>query len=239
MQAGFFVCILILCPLTLYLKVLLTKIQEMNSREEHLDNLTEIRSLMERSSRFISLSGASGISAGIVAIIGAAAVSIYHGTSIISTAWERNYESGARVNTDTLTFYIIVALLVLGIAIALSVFFTMRKAKKNNLPVWDSVAKRLVTSLLVPLSTGGIFCIILLFNGITSLVAPSMLIFYGLALINASKFAIGDAEILGSAEIILGLTAMFFDGYGMLFWTLGFGVFHIVYGIYMYLKYER
>ena len=211
----------------------------MNNREEHLDALTEIRSLMERSSRCLSLSGISGISAGIIAILGAVAVSLFHGTSIVSTAWERSYESGATVNSDTMLFYICTAIAVLILAITFAVFFTVRKARKNNLPVWDGVTKRVLVSLLIPLVTGGIFCIILLLQMYTSLIAPAMLIFYGLALVNASKYAIGDVEYLGGAEIVLGLVAMFFAGYGLLFWVIGFGVLHILYGTYMYLKFER
>ncbi len=211
----------------------------MNNREEHLDTLTEIRSLMERSSRCLSLSGISGISAGIIAILGAVAVSFFHGTSIVTTAWERSYESGATVNADTMLFYLCTAIAVLILAITFAVFFTVRKARKNNLPVWDGVTKRVLVSLLIPLVTGGIFCIILLLQMYTSLIAPAMLIFYGLALVNASKYAIGDVEYLGGAEIVLGLVAMFFAGHGLLFWVIGFGVLHILYGTYMYLKFER
>ena len=211
----------------------------MNNKEEHLDTLTEIRSLMERSSRCLSLSGMSGISAGIIAILGAVAVSLYHGISIFSSAWERTYSDGAIVNRDTMFFYIAVAAIVLVLAVSFSVFFTVRKAKKNNLNVWDNTTKRLLTSLLIPLGTGGFFCLILLFDWYTALIAPSMLIFYGLALINASKYAIGNAEYLGGAEIILGLIALLLPGYGLLFWVIGFGLFHIIYGVYMYLKFEK
>jgi hypothetical protein len=211
----------------------------MNNKEEHLDTLTEIRSLMERSSRCLSLSGMSGISAGIIAIMGAVAVSLYHGTSIFSSAWERTYSGETLVNRDTTFFYIAVAAIVLVLAVSFSVFFTVRKAKKNNLNVWDNTTKRLLTSLLIPLGTGGVFCLILLFDWYTALIAPSMLIFYGLALINASKYAIGNAEYLGGVEIILGLTALLLPGYGLLFWVIGFGLFHIIYGVYMYLKFEK
>lgn len=211
----------------------------MNNREEHLDTLSEIRSLMERSSRCLSLSGISGISAGLIAILGAVAVSVYHGSSIFSSAWERVYENGAMVNQSTMIFYLVVAAAVLILAISFSVFFTVRKAKKNNLRAWDNTTKRMLINLLIPLGTGGIFCLILLIDWYTALIAPSMLIFYGLALINASKYAIGNAEYLGGAEIILGLIALLFPGYGLLFWTIGFGIFHIIYGVYMYIKFER
>jgi hypothetical protein len=211
----------------------------MNNREEHLDTLTEIRSLMERSSRCLSLSGISGISAGIIAILGAISVSVYHGTSIFSSAWERTYTDGGMLNENTMLFYIAVAAAVLILAVSFSVFFTIRKAKKNNLNVWDSTTKRMLVSLLIPLGTGGIFCMILLSDWYTALIAPSMLIFYGLALNNASKYAIGNAEYLGGAEIILGLIALLLPGYGLLVWVIGFGVLHIIYGVYMYIKYEK
>lgn len=211
----------------------------MNNREEHLDTLTEIRSMMEKSSRVLSLSGMSGISAGIIAILGAVAVSVYHGTSIFSSAWERAYESGAMLNEKTVFFYIGDVAVVLILAVSLSIFFTVRRAKKNNLKAWDNITKRMLMSLLIPLVTGGIFCLILLIDWNTALIAPSMLIFYGLALINASKYAIGNAEYLGGAEIILGLISMLLPGYGLAFWMIGFGVFHIIYGIYMYLKFEK
>lgn len=215
----------------------------MNTEKEHLDTLTEIRSLMEKSSRFISLSGASGISAGVIAILGALVASLFQGYGF----WEKAQVSriytmdGEELLSGGLpfTFYLIEAIIVLVFAIGASVFFTARKARKNNLPVWDNTAKRLIISLAIPLLAGGLFCVILFSKGINSVIAPSMLIFYGLALINASKYAIGDIQLLGIAEIILGLIAMFFVGYGMLFWTIGFGVFHILYGSYMHMKYER
>jgi hypothetical protein len=138
-----------------------------------------------------------------------------------------------------MTVYLGTALIVLILAISLSVLFTVRKAKRNNLPIWDGTTKRMLGSLLVPLVTGGIFCLILLLDWYTALIAPSMLIFYGLALVNASKYAIGNAEYLGGAEIILGLIALLLPGYGLLFWVIGFGVFHIIYGVYMYVKFER
>jgi hypothetical protein len=44
---------------------------------------------------------------------------------------------------------------------------------------------------------------------------------------------------LGICEIGLGLIASIYMGYGLLFWAVGFGVLHIIYGIVMYMKYER
>ena len=104
--------------------------------------------------------------------------------------------------------------------------------------VWDSTARRMVISLFVPLATGGIFCLILLYHHLVFLMAPSTLLFYGLALINASKYTLHEARVLGISEVILGLMAAWLVGYGLLFWAIGFGVLHIFYGLMMYFRYE-
>ena len=212
----------------------------MNNQKEHLETLTEIRTMMEKSSKFLSLSGISGISAGIIAIIGVVAASIYQGYSFFEKARvSKLLDPAGGLNTDFVIFFLIDAIAVIILVLSASVFFTIRKAKKRKLPIWDSSAKRLVWNLMIPLVAGGAFCLILLYYGAVFLIAPSMLIFYGLSLINASKFTHNEIGVLGSSEILLGIVAAFFIGYGLLFWAIGFGLFHIVYGTYMYYKYER
>jgi hypothetical protein len=207
----------------------------MNQQQDQLATLHEIRSIMDRSSRFISLSGLSGVFAGVFALAGAAAVKwhlsqhniLYRDTYTISLNW------------NTIAFLLTVAGLVLVLAIGSAVYFTYRNARKSNQRVWDSKSKRLLINLAIPLATGGIFCAIMLYHGIVYLVAPAMLIFYGLALVNGSKYTLRDIHYLGLSEIVLGLFAAFYIGYGLLAWTVGFGVLHILYGTLMYYKYER
>lgn len=211
----------------------------MNNQKEHLDNLSEIRTLMERSSRFLSLSGISGISAGLIALIGVIAASIYQGYSIFEKARvSKLLEPSGGINMESLIFFFVDAVIVIVLALSISIFFTIRKAKKRELPVWDSSAKRLVWNLMIPLTTGGIFCLVLVYYGIVFLIAPAMLIFYGLSLVNAGKYTHREISLLGILEILLGLVALLFIGYGLLFWAIGFGLFHIIYGTYMYFKYE-
>ena len=212
----------------------------MNNQKEHLDNLSEIRTLMERSSRFLSLSGISGISAGLIAILGITVASIFQGYSFFERTKVVNIlDPSGGINREFMLFFTIDAIIIIILAIGASVFFTMRKAKKRKLPVWDSSAKRLIWSLFVPLATGGFFCLVMLRYSLVFLIAPSMLIFYGLALINAGKYTHNEVSVLGLFEILLGIVALFFIGYGMLFWVIGFGLFHIIYGTFMYYKYER
>ncbi len=204
-------------------------------KEKHLQDLKEIRSLMEKSSRFISLSGMSGVMAGIYALIGAYFANDY----FHSTMQSAEYIPYFFHMPSFYAFYFIVAGLVLFFSLATGIFLTARRAKRKGQKIWDKVALRMLVNVGFPLVVGGIFCIAMLYHREEAMIAPTMLIFYGLGLINGSKFTISDIRILGVVEVILGLIAAFFIRRGIYFWALGFGVMHIVYGIYMWWKYER
>jgi len=207
----------------------------MNQPQDHLETLHEIRNLMEKSSRFISLSGLSGVFAGIFALIGAGvAVVILEDQSLFYT----NYAT-ALDRPDVLWLLLLDALAVLAASFTVAIVFTTRQARKKGQQIWGKTALRLMLNMAIPLVAGGVFCLALLYHRSLGLIAPSMLIFYGLALINGSKYTLHDIRYLGVCEIILGLIATFFIGYGLLFWAIGFGVLHIVYGIVMYRKYEK
>ncbi|GJM34944.1 MAG: hypothetical protein DHS20C18_39450 [Saprospiraceae bacterium] len=210
-------------------------------QKSHLDALSEIRSLMERSSRFISLSGLSGVAAGTFALIGAALIYVYFG--IVPFEGKSLYYALAPATSKWgmhyLTFLMVNGGLVLISALAAGIFFTTRKARHKGQKIWGPLTQRLLINLAIPLATGGIFCLALFKHGYVGLMAPATLIFYGLSLVNASKYTLNDVRYLGISEILLGLLAMFNLGYGLEFWALGFGVLHIIYGLLMYFKYER
>ena len=211
------------------------------NNEQHLEALQQIRTMMEKSSRFISLSGLSGVFAGLIALMGAAVVYVYLGVlPFVKTPGyyivAQNYN---KWGIDYRSFFLLVAMAVLVVALAGGIFFTTRKARANGQKIWDALTQRLLINLFIPLSAGGIFCLGLMYHGLVGLIAPSTLIFYGLALLNASKYTFNDIRYLGICEILLGLFGIFFLGYGLDLWALGFGVLHIVYGMVMYWKYER
>ena len=197
------------------------------SEKDYLKDINEIKNLMDRSSRFISLSGLSGIFAGIYAIVGAAIAYVYlfpkQGEYLTLHSW--NFK---------LLLILLASVLVLSIITAY--LLTTRRAKRNNEKIWDTTTQRLLLNFLIPLVTGGIYIIIKLNSQHYGLTASLMLIFYGLALVNASKYTIGNVKYLGYAEIIIGLICAALPGYGLWFWLLGFGLFHIIYGSIMYLK---
>lgn len=200
---------------------------------KYKDDLKDIKEIMNRSSRFISLSGYSGVSSGLIALIGAYLA--------YQTVYTNQLNSGYRsviITSGSASTLLIIAIFTLAIAIGAGIYFTSREAKKNNEKLWDAQTKRLLINLGIPLVAGGILCLMLLFKGYLGMVAPLTLIFYGLALVNASKYTLTEIRSLGLIEIILGLLAFQFIGYGLLFWALGFGIMHIVYGITMHIKYK-
>ncbi|MBL4752740.1 MAG: hypothetical protein JKY52_03945 [Flavobacteriales bacterium] len=212
----------------------------MEEEKEHLDNLAEIRTLMERSTRFISLSGLSGISAGICALVGAGVAFRYFGYNYYFPEYYRFIFTEARlVRLDFLQFLFLLSFCVLTAALALGFLFTWRRTKEKGGSMWDVSTRRLLLNLAIPLVAGGIYCLFLLMHGEVYLLAPTTLIFYGLALINASKYTLNDIRYLGISEIILGLIGSVYVGYGLVFWAVGFGILHIIYGTLMYFKYER
>lgn len=211
----------------------------MKNKREPIQQLNDIRTFMERSSRFISLSGLSGVSAGVIALIGAGIAWLYLDLSYSFFNIDAYLLRENNLTYNKIWQFIIAdAIIVLILAITAGIFFTTRRARKKGLKVWDSTAKRLVINLLIPLVAGGLFCIVLFYHHLVFLIAPASLIFYGLALINASKYTLHEIKILGLSEVALGLIASLFPGYGLIFWSAGFGLLHIIYGLVMYFRYE-
>lgn len=211
----------------------------MENQQQHLEALKDIRQLMKQSNRFLSLSGLSGIFAGIYALIGA-----YAGHSVILNFIidvRMNDYSNAKYN-QMIMMCVIICALVLGMSLITALIFSGRKAKKNGQKLFDHTAWQLLINMLIPLGAGGLFCIAMLYHGgnYVVLVGPAMLIFYGLALINGSKYTLHDIRYLGCMQLLLGIVSCFFlDYWLLLFWAFGFGVLHIVYGTIMWFKYER
>ncbi len=203
----------------------------MYSNKENLEALHDIRKIMKESGRFIGLSGLSGIAAGFCALFGAI-VAHYE----IKKYWG-GYEGGQPETLRITLLYVAIGTLIAALLSAW--FFTYRKTVASGGKIWNVKIRRLLWSLLIPLAGGGIFLLRMLYLGYDGLIAPGCLVFYGLALMNASKFTFSEVGNLGVCEIILGIVALFFPGYGLYFWTVGFGVLHIVYGAIMWNKYDK
>ena len=209
----------------------------MNTPQQTLEELQHIKKMMERSSRFISLSGLSGIAAGICALAGA----WFAGQKI--NCWVKGdcqlgrvIESGGRPLLNELFW---IATLTFVAAFTLAFLFTFLRSKKTGATLWGNTTMRLLWNTALPLIAGAIFLFRMLQLAQYDLIAPGCLIFYGLALINGSKYTLGEIKYLGYGMLLLGIINLWFVGFGLHFWAMGFGVLHIVYGVVMWSKYER
>lgn len=222
----------------------------METKNKHLDTLQDIKQMMERSSRFISLSGLSGIAAGTCALVGAwfAGDVLKNANNIIlddgnGNIYDKLYEMGVlnpkykyEIFRDKL---LLIAAITLVFAFVLSFLFTYLRSKKTNTPIWGTTAKRLLINVSIPMVVGGIFLFKILSYNAFGLIAPGCLIFYGLGLVNASKYTLVEVKYLGYCQLLLGIINLWFVGNGLYFWAAGFGALHIIYGIVMWYKYER
>jgi hypothetical protein len=206
----------------------------MKTEQEYIKDLSDIRHMMEKSTKFLSLAGWSGIMAGIYALAGAWFIYRLPGFQ----SGEIFNATNGTIPEDVFTI-MVVGVIVLMLAIGTCIFLSYHKAHSNNEVLWNTTTRRLILNMAIPLVSGGVFILILLSHGSFELMASLTLIFYGLSLINASRFTFDELRYMGISEIVLGLIAANFIHLSMLCWTLGFGILHIVYGIYMHWRYER
>ena len=207
-------------------------------KEKYIQDLKEIKDLMNKSSKFISLSGWSGISIGIVALIAAFTTSFFlkvfpfesKGFLCIIVGENKILPENFELKL------IIIGVITLSISLILSFIFTYNKSKRLNQKIWTKQTKLLLWNLFIPLAVGGVLCLILLKQGRYGSISSYTLLFYGLALINASKYTLSEIRGLGIINCVLGLIGVYFVRYGLLLWAIGFGVLHIVYGILMMVK---
>jgi hypothetical protein len=210
----------------------------MKNDTKSIDDIKAIRKIMEESSRFLSLSGLSGVFAGITAIAGAL-VAYFFILDNGSIHYDEYFRSLSAKETLDLRWQLITdAFLVLVFSVLFAFYFSMKKARRDGKKFWTPISKRLLLNLLIPLATGGVFIIVLMLQNHIQLIVPVFLIFYGLALVNAGKFTFSEIFYLGILEIITGLASAFVPHWGLVFWIFGFGILHIIYGLVMFRKYE-
>ena len=216
--------------------------KDMNSVQSSLREISEIRSMMERSSKFLSLSGLSGVSAGVIALIGAALIwgqSVNGPTLYAVESSLTGLVPLVDPGRTQVGFAVIVALAVLTLAVGLAMTLSIRMARRKGLPVWTKTTKFLLIDLGLPLAAGGAFTGVLIARGLFLLAPASTLVFYGLALLNASRYTVSEIRLVAITELLLGIAAAVWISYALLFWAVGFGLLHILYGLVIYWKYER
>ena len=112
------------------------------------DELTSIRSLMERSSKFISLSGMSGVMAGIYALVGAGLAYKLIPAPILSSTVDVPQSTGAFADNNfdwiLIAPLMIIAFAVLTLAMSTGIILSYRKAKRNAQTLWTTTISALI-----------------------------------------------------------------------------------------------
>ena len=206
----------------------------MNTQNESLQELQHIKKMMERSTKFSSVSGFSSIAAGICALAG-----IWYVVKKIA-GWKLNHINNLDIPRGERDIQLLlIAIITFTVAAITSFIFIYLRCKKLGIPVLGMSARRVITNMAIPLFAGSLFIIRLATSGADELIPPACLIFYGLALVNASKFTLNEVRYLGFTEIIIGIINLWILGYGLIFWGIGFGLVHIIYGVIIWWKYEK
>ncbi|WP_345081167.1 hypothetical protein [Nemorincola caseinilytica] len=207
-------------------------------KDDPVETLKEIRTIMDRSAKFVSLSGWSGIWAGSVALVGA--------TIAYSWLQQPGYKDiGSTLYASTEHFdkytshFIWLGIATFVVALGGVFFFTQRKASRMGQKIWNNASRLMMAQLFYPIFAGSVFCFMFIYYGCGMFVAPTCLVFYGLALISAGRHTYSDIRYLGMLDVAIGCTAMFFPGSGLIFWGIGFGLLHILYGAVMWSKYDK
>ena len=210
----------------------------MNQSEQPLEDIRVIRKLMEESSRFLSLSGLSGIIAGVVGLAGAWIAHLVIKANNPYTDWYLRPLAGGEAGNGTVLELFGAMAIVLLVAFSAAVVFSSRKAKKSGVNAWTPVTRRMLVSLLVPLAAGGLFVLFTVKTVPANVTAASTLIFYGVAMMSAGKFTFGEIHWLGALEVVTGLVCILLPQCTIIIWAAGFGVIHICYGLFMHLRYK-
>lgn len=199
-----------------------------------LETLKDIRRMMEKSSRFISLSGWSGVAAGICALVGAA---LAHHT--IDEYYQLNYGTANACPECLRDKLVVIAIGVFVSALVTAFVFTYLRSRKEGVAIWGASARRLLWNTLIPMLAGGVLILKMIDLNMYSLIGPASLIFYGLALVNGSRYTLGEVRYLGLAILVTGMISAWFPKATLYYWAFGFGILHVAYGIAMWWKHER
>jgi hypothetical protein len=193
--------------------------------------LKVIRQLMERPVRYSTMSGLSGILAGLAALGGLAA------DWAISSAWQDTPRMAMKIN-------VLVWAGVLAVAFAGAVICTRLRERRQNMPFWSGVKKRILLTILPPFVAGVGLTLIIAYRWHTGwgpnewgLIPAIWMLFYGLALWQVGLLSPVEVRLMGAAFLACGLAAaLWFQPYP--YWSLGvtFGGFHIVYGLAVWVR---
>jgi hypothetical protein len=199
--------------------------------DEASENLKVIRQLMERPIRFSTMSGLSAILAGAAALAGLAAD--WH----VWCSYDRRTAMWLNLAVWGGVFVV---------AFAATMILTRLRERKQGMPSWSRIKKRILLTILPPFAAGAGLTAAIMYRWYTGdgpnewgLIPAVWMLFYGVALWQLGEFSPIEVRLLGAAFLAAGLiSAARYQSFPYSYWTLGltFGGFHIVYGIIVWVR---
>lgn len=194
--------------------------------QEAEENLRVIRELMERSTRYSTFSGLSGICAGLFSILGC----------LVQRFWVLSLPASERLVAFTINWTLVIAL-----TIGADFFLTKRKAPLVGKTILSRLGRQMVVASAPGLLTGALLTLFLLQQGHMDQVYPVWMLSYGSAVCAVGLFSQKEVGRLGRAFLTAGaltlalglLTALqpYIASLGLFITALTFGGFHIAYGL--------
>lgn len=193
------------------------------SIEKAAEDILHIRTVMDRTVKFGSVSGTAGIISGFVAIASALVAWQWLGVGLFVDPDSFSYTEGK--------YLLLLGAAVMALSVTTAAVLSVRNAARRKESIWTGTTQRLVYAMAVPLVPGGLFALLLLYAGSLYLALAATLIFYGIAMHSAAAFSHAEFRPLGLLCTASGLAAAAFPAYSLLFWLLGFGLLNIIFGL--------
>ncbi len=192
--------------------------------EEARENLRVIRQTMERSTKYSTLSGLSGVLIGLSAIAGVFATS-----RVLHARYDAHQPLSSAYPELGLLW-----LIELALAVAIEFGCNKRRAKSIGKRVASPLGAHIIVAALPAFVAALALTAFFALHGLAALVWGIWMLTYGLAICAVGLFSVRPVSYLGAAFVLAGAVTLLLPTQLQLFMMgLTFGGFHIVYGVLM------
>lgn len=182
-------------------------------RKQAQEALAYIRQTMESASTFTALSGWGLVAVGIVGLASA------------GLAWRSAVPERLSVWVPAALVGVVCA----GVANGL-------KARRLDMPLWSGSFRKVAWVMVPVLAAGALLTVALVGADARHLLPGTWLALYGAGVTAGGTFSLRAVRWMGLALIVLGALALWQPQYSILFLATGFGVLHILFGLYLVAK---
>lgn len=174
-----------------------------------IENLSFIRSTMERATEFTAVPGWGGMAMGFSALVAAVIAAQQAGRSAWLNTW----------------------MLEAAVGVALGAAGMVWKARRTGMPLTSRPARRFLLSFAPPLAAGAVLTAVLWRGGLAAQLPGLWLLSYGTAVVTGGAFSVRPVPVMGLGFMALGLVSLAVaPAWSNSLLAAGFGGLHLVFG---------